>query len=278
MSVPAWKQASNGPRTRVLYGSLVDEPCGGLIVSTKVIGIDFKTATSEARSLSETDSRLCLFKLNILGDRLPAATIRFKCLESNMDMGSGFYMGYEISKSEKLHYIRAEIPSTRPNQIREKTIILSFPTNESRLVEFGIDFVGLIEDPAPLALCQILNLTIRPRTDAESSWTIHSVRLTERGNSSDHDRRLAWNYSGSDDVTVTGLPCSTTTGPFSHFAVIVSGKECGRAYCTEYPIYSGDFDECNDQGAEVSIHGRLFGGGEIASLPLQLSSDEVGAL
>ena len=255
----------------------MDEPPGGIVVNTKVIGIDDKTVPFGAPSLQETQSRLCLFKLNILGDRSPAATIRFRWLEPNMGAGSGFYMGYKTSTSEKLCYVHAEISSPRPDRVREKTIILSFPTAESCLVEFGVFFVGLIENPKPLALCQILNLTIRPGTQAESSWIIHGVRLTERGHAPDH-RRLAWKCSGSDDLRLTGLPWSKTTGPFSHFGVIVDGKECGRAYCTEFPIKREDFDGCNGDMVEVFIRGRLFGGGEIASLPLQLLRNEIWAL
>ena len=278
MSVPEWEQAPTRPQTRVLYGELVDEPSRGIIVNTKIIGIDDKTVPFRAPSLQDTQSRLCLFKLNILGDRSPAATIRFKWLEPNIDVGSGFYMGYKNSKSEKLCYVHAGISSPRPNQIQEKTIILSFPTAESCLVEFGVCFVGLIEHPKPLALCQILNLTIRPGTQAESSWTIHGVRLTERGNAPDHDKRLAWRCSGSDDLKLTGLPWSTTTGPFSHFSVIVDGKECGRAYCTEFPIHCEDFDGCKGAMVEVFIRGRLFGGGEVDSLPLQFSRHEIWAI
>ena len=279
MSVPEWEQASTRPRTRVLYGELVDEPSGGIIVNTKIIGKDDKTVPFRALSLQERQLRLCLFKLNIVGDRSPAATIRFRWLEANMDVGSGgFYMGYEISKSEKLYYVHAEISSPRPSQVREKTIILSFPTAESRLVEFGVFFEGLIEHPQPLALCQILSLTIRPGTQAESSWTIHGVGLKERGSAPDQDTRLAWKCSGSDDLRLTGLPWSTTTGPFSHFGVLVDGKECGRAYCTEFPIHREDLDGCKGDMVEVIILGRLFGGGEIASLPLQLSRNDIWAL
>ena len=255
----------------------MDEPPGGIVVNTKTIGIDNKTVPFGAPSLQETQLRLCLFKLNILGDRSPAASIRFRWLEPNMEAGSGFYMGYKTPKSEKLCYVHVEISSPRPDHVREKTIILSFPTAESCLVEFGVFFVGLIETPKPLALCQILNLTIRPGTQAESSWIIHGVRLTERGNAPDH-RRLAWKCSGSDALRLIGLPWSTTTGPFSHFSVIIDGKECGRAYCTEFPIQREDFDGCKGDMVEVVIRGRLFGGGEIASLPLQLLGNEIWAL
>ena len=256
----------------------MDEPSGGIVVTTKIIGIDDKTVPFRAPSLQETQLRLCLFKLNMLGDRSPAANIRFRWLESNMDVKSGFYMGYEISKSEKLHYVHSEIFSPRPNQVRGKTITLSFPTAESRLVEFGVFFAGLIDYPKPLALCQILNLTIKPTTQAESSWTIHGVKVTERGNAPYNDTRLAWKYSGSDDLRPTDLPWSTTTGPFSHFRVVVDGKECGRAYCMEFPIHREDFDGCKGDVVEVCIRGRLFGGGEIASLPLQLPRNKIWAL
>lgn len=279
MSVPTWEQASDGPPTRVLYGQLPDEPPGGLIVNTKIIGRDEKTAFLEVKDLRSpkgTHYRLCLFKLNMVADESLAATIRFKSLAASMDVASGFYMGYNIPNSEKLCYIHVETSSPRPNQIQDKTIMLSFPTADSCLVEFGVYGLGLVEDPKPLALCQILNLTIRPRNQAESSWTIHGVRVTERGSSPYHDKRLAWKWSGSDGSEAACLPWSKTTGPFSYFDVLIGGKELGRAYCMEISIHGGDFDGCKGESVDVVIRGRLFGGSEITSLPMQLLWDEPG--
>ena len=245
------------------------------MVKTKIIG-DEKTAPFEACDLKRTNSRLCLFNLNILGDRSLAATIRFKRLGPNKDVESGFYMGYKTSKAEELCYTHVEASSPRLNLTEEKTIMLSFPTHEARLVEFGVYCLGLIAYPKPMALCQVLNITIKPSNQAKWSWTINNVRVMERGKSPDHDKRLAWKLNGPDDSNLTGLPWSKTTGPFSHFHVLVDGKELGRAYCTEFPIHNEDFDECKGEEVEVVIRGRLFGGSEIASLPLQLARDEVG--
>lgn len=275
VSVLAWELASKGPATRMLYGKSLDEPPGGLIVETKIIGMDEPTASFEARSQKRTYTRLCLFKLNMLGDRSLAASIRFKCLGQNKDFASGFYMGYKISQSEELFYTHEEVSSPRPNLAEEKTIMLSFPTAEARLVEFGAYCLASITDPKPVALCQILDITIKPPSQTESSWTINSVRVMVRGNSPDYDERLAWKLNGSDDSKITGLPWSKTTGPFSHFDVLVDRKELGRAYSTEFPIHTEDFDECKGEGWEVVVRGRLFGGSEIASLPLQLSRDRV---
>ena len=278
MSVPAWEQASNGPLTRVLFGRFSEEPSGGLIVNTKVIGMDENNVSIELHSLKEKHSRLCLFKLNMLADGSLSATIRFKCLTANMDVASGFYMAYNVLKTEKLCYIYEEMSSPRPNRVQNKSIILSFPTAESRLVEFGVYGLSLIKDPKPLALYQILNLTIKPRSQTESSWTIDGVRVTERGDPPTLVKRLAWKWSGSDDPDLTCLPWSKTTGPFSYFSVMVRGNELGKAYCTEFPLHSEDFAECEGEGVELVIRGRLFGGSDIASLPLQLSRDDIGVL
>lgn len=279
MSLPAWEQASDRPPTRVLYGELPDEAPGGLIVNTRIIRMHEKTALFESwgsHPQRGTHFRLCLFKLNMLADESLAATIRFKCLEASTDIAPGFYMGYIISDSEKLCYIHVEISSPRSNQVQDKTIMLSFPTADSRLVEFGVYGLGLIEDPKPLALCQIFNLTIKPGGQAESCWTIVGVRVTKRGRSPDHEKRLAWKWSSSDDSRPAFLPWSKTTGPFTYFDVMISGKELGRAYCTEFPIHSEDFDGCKGEEVEAVIRGRLFGGSEVASLPIQLSRDEFG--
>ena len=279
MSVPAWEQASNGPLDRVLYGELTDEPPGCLVVSTKTIGIDENNAPFEPRSQKGTISRLCLFKLHMIADGSLAATINFQRLDANMDGALGFYLGYRPPDSKKPGFIYVEIPVTYSNDVQDKTIMLSFPTANSHLMELGVYGLDLIGDPKPVALCHIFSITIKPRSQAASSWTISDVRVADRGDSSPHDKRLVWKWSGSNESAHAFLPWSKTTGPFSYFGVMVGGTELGRAYCTEFPIHSEDFRECGGEGAvEVIIRGRLFGGGEVASVPLQLSRDTLGFL
>lgn len=248
-------------------------------MNTKIIGIDKKIASSEvwgSGSLKRSPYRLCLFKLNMTADGSLAATIRFKCLEASLNIASGFYMGYKISDPKDICYKHVETSSPRLDLVQDKTIMLSFPTADSRLVEFGVYGLGLIEEQKPLALCQILNLTIGLRNEAELSWIIDDVKITVRGSPPNHVRRLTWKWSGSNDSDRACLPWSMTTGPFSYFDVMFGGKELGRAYCMEFPIYSEDFDGCKDEGVQALIRGRLFGGGEIVSLPMQLSREEVG--
>ena len=57
---------------------------------------------------------------------------------------------------------------------------------------------------------------------------------------------------------------------------MMGGKELGRAYCTEFPIHSEDFHGGEGKRTEVIIRGRLFGGGEIISRPMQLSMGDLG--
>ena len=279
MSVPDWEQASDGPQTRVLYGELPDEPPGGIIVNTKIIGKDEKTAfleTSSSGSGSIACYRLCLFKLNMIANRSLAATIRFTCLEAVIEVAFGFYMGYTVSDSENLSYDHVGNISTFQGQVQDKTIMLSFPTAGSRLVEFGVYGMGLVEDPNPLALCRILNLTIKPESQIKSTWIVDHVRVVERGTSPYRDQRLAWNWRGSGCSEAACLPWSKTTGPFSYFDVMMGGKELGKAYCMEFPIHSEDFHGCEGTRTEVIIRGRLFGGSEIISRPMQLSRGDLG--
>ncbi|KAM0805257.1 hypothetical protein BDR22DRAFT_387215 [Usnea florida] len=279
MSIPDWEQASEGPQTRVLYGELPDEPPGGIIVNTKIIGKDKKMAFSEmisSGSGTRARYRLCLFKLNMIANRSLAATIRFTCLEAVIGVALGFYMGYTVSGSETLFYDHVGILSSFLGQVQDKTIMLSFPTAGSRLVEFGIYGMSLVEDPNPLALCRILNLTIKPQSQVESTWIVDHVRVVERSTSPYRDHRLAWDWSGSGCSEAACLPWSKTTGPFSYFDVMIGGNELGKAYCMEFPIHSEDFHGCEDTRTEVIICGRLFGGGEVISRPMQLSRGDLG--
>ena len=277
--MPDWERASDGPQTRVLYGELPDEPPRGIIVNTKIIGKDEKTAflgMNSSGSCSRARYRLCLFKLNMIANRSLAATIRFTCPEAVIGVALSFYMGYTVPDSESLSYDYVGILSSFPGQIHDKTTMLSFPTPGSRLVEFGVHGMGLVEDPNPLALCRILNLTIKPESQVESTWIVDHVRVVERGTSPCRDQRLAWNWSGSNCSLAACLPWSKTTGPFSYFDVMMGGNELGKAYCMEFPIHSEDFHGCEGTRTEVVIRGRLFGGGEIISRPMQLSGGDLG--
>lgn len=59
------------------------------------------------------------------------------------------------------------------------------------------------------------------------------------------------------------FPWSSTTGPFSHFIVTISGKEAGSAFGLEFAVLKED---CSDlDQVEVTIMGKLFGGATVSS-------------
>lgn len=89
---------------------------------------------------------------------------------------------------------------------------------------------------------------------------------------------MGWTWVGScyNKPRSIDLPWSNATGPFSHFVVVVGGKEIGEAYCNEFPLQKSDFDLIEAGGdVEVVIRGTLFGGGEVSSIPILLGGQAI---
>ena len=160
------------------------------------------------------------------------------------------------------------------DRLGDNSIALKFEHAESHLVEMGAFCEDVnVDSEGPLELCQVLNITIRPKSPAPLVWSIKEVRMTKRENAVAIQNRLTWTWSGMHDSNPLGLPWSKTTGPFSHFVVICGGRELGRAYCTEFPLQQSDFGHCEWEGEDVEfvIDGILFGGGKISSGPVSIA-------
>lgn len=266
----------------ILYVELPDEPNQGLMLKTKVLikGKVISGAPCEdAHGQGGPDSSLCLFKLNMPADAPRTLTVTFLCCNKAKDMEFGFYTAYTIPNSNTLEYVRSAISFENCNQMQNKNIEFGHRCPLSRLVEFGMYFFTGVEYQEPLALCQLFNITIKPKSEANPVWTIGGIRLMHRCRAQFVDRRIRWDWGGSvgDNERSTGLPWSRTTGPFSYFTVTLGGKTLGRAYCTEYPVWSQDFGSVEDDKIEAVICGHLFGGGEVTSLSTWISQSEEAA-
>ena len=276
--VPAFKKLNDGPPVRILYGDLTDQPSQGLMVATKVIGSTGKLLTLQdqhrATPIKEFP-RLCLFKVNMPADGSLEATVQFKQSRASRSMGSGFYVAYGSSSFGSIEYHYSKMAYGDHNDTQVANIEIRAARAGFCLLELGVyceDYMGAM---SPVTLCQIFNLSIKPKNPVQSSWTIGKIRIIERTEAPDVTTRITWNWTGPIASWPTELPWSKTTGPFSHFVISARGKQLGQAHCMEYLLKQGDLDGSTEE--EIDVYGILFGGGKVSSLPFTFPSTAFGA-
>ena len=220
-------------------------------------------------------SRLCLLKLNMPADGTLEGIITAG-EPTSLQANWGFYTVFTRPPSQGLDYNYWSYGKF--GRLGNISIALKSEHAHSRLVELGFYCKGLhSNNVGPLELCQILNITIRPRDPVPLVWNIIDIQVAEPANASTTQKRLTWAWRGMRDSKPFGLPWSKTTGPFSHFVVVCGSKELGRAYCNEFPLQQSDFEDCEWEGedVEVVINGVFFGGGKTSSGPVVIPGSEV---
>lgn len=223
----------------------------------------------------EEASRLCLLKLNMPANGTLEGIITAR-KPTSLQANWGFYAVFTRPPSQGLDYNYWSYGKF--GRLGHISIGLKSEHAHSRLVELGVYCEGLhSNNVGPLELCQILNITIRPRDPVPLVWNIIDIQVAEPANAGAVQKRLTWTWSGMRDSKPFGLPWSKTTGPFSHFVVVCGSKELGRAYCNEFPLQRSDFEDCEWEGedVEVVIDGVFFGGGKASSGSVIIPGSEV---
>ncbi|EMD87582.1 glycoside hydrolase family 85 protein [Bipolaris maydis C5] len=106
----------------------------------------------------------------------------------------------------------------------------------TRIQELGVHLKGPISTALGKTL-QLLNITsvrIIPIStfQTSSSFSIDQIQLEKRGEGDCGRVQLVWSYKdyGRTDCEDNGIPCSKTTGPFSHFVIYTDRRMLGKAY------------------------------------------------
>ena len=286
MCASDWEELQLGSPTQVLYGELQYEHPPGLLALTRVLG-----KIEDGVSLEDINHqvslaypkpvvRLCLFKLNMRVVDTLEAVLEVKKLRAAQSVKVGFFAAYKLSGKRDLMYRYSEI--LRSTSIDSHHMNLDCQGDESRLVEFGVYCEKSRVISQPLQLLRIERLVISPNyRPMGHKFSVQSVHATRRGEGPYAEKRLAWQWRGLNNEWPDWLAWSKTTGPFSYFKIFVEEREVGRSYCTEFPLRTGDIEssEATGESIQVRICGVLFGGEEVASLPVMIAqSDLVSAI
>lgn len=228
-----------------------------------------------------------IFKLNLDASVPLVGYVAFKAFPLVAVTCTGFYLRFESFDSPRITNAASDLkkyPISHNGYSEEQTMNLDLgeSVKDLRIVDFGVFCKSLSDDLADLRVLSIYTVVFRPspselfvRTrNLSAPWTIEGVRIGDRRAGTNMESRLLWNWNGLKDGWPQGLPWSRTTGPFSSFSVTIADRTAGHAQCLEFPLHADDFDTeefASSCSAVVLVTGYLFGGGEIASAPVELS-------
>lgn len=228
-------------------------------------------------------TRLCLYKLNMPGDGSLSAVISFAKFTTSGTRG--FYTVYRGPQCERpelrYHALQFSKVSDSPGPpystktLDVATIQLQAQASESRLIEFGAFYQGGRLGEAPFEILAVKSVGIIPLAKIEHRFRIKDISVVQQDSGTDTGTQLVWQWEGSKDAWPEGFPWSSTTGPFSHFTIIIDSEEAGTAHCLGFPLRKGDYEKSKERVVVVSIHGHRFGGGTIESAPVRFSRDEL---
>lgn len=265
-----------------MYAQMIEGSLRGLVIKTKLLGKLGESNASSADLSTSPFSRLCLYKLNMSADDSLEAHIVHTGGETDPQVEEGLYCAYKNPLSNEVEYCQSSIQNCIDGQA-EMAIAIKSKAPGARLVEMGFYLSGPLEISQPIILCQLLNVTIKakqhPKVERDER-KIKNLRVIERGPTENPQRRLTWDLeepSVGGPAPSTGLPCSKTTGPFSHFIVSTKKRELGKAHCMEFCLWESDFKDAKQDTqefeVELIVRGILFGGGAIESAPTKIASD-----
>ena len=275
-----WQTLQQGPTEQILYGELHQDKISSLVVYTKALDIPNsdlgpKDAYCQQACVdSNLRLRMCLFKLRMPADGSLEAVLQYSKPQVTRSPKIGFFAAYQTA-NEGLEYRYSEISCEL--SIGSHRMSLGHAEVGSCLVEFGF-YCDRQPDIFHQELLIIKRLVISPaHVLGDYDFDISNIRAAQRGKESCNERRLAWQWRGSYQTWPIWLPRSETTGPFSHFTILIERREVGKAYCLEFPVLPDDLQSLgvSKEKVEVQIVGSLFGGEKIVSEIVTLQKSDL---
>lgn len=244
-----------------------------LRVMTKILGQrmdDHSRHSSWSRHHHTQDvkiMRLRLFNLNMPANDTLEACIYCERGRASNGVDVGLFVAYSSDESKEPIYRYQRANFTAVENSDEIKLSLHADNDKAHAVQLGAYFLGQIEAIEPLPLLDILSITIKPKLVDSRITTIEHIRTITRGQGTCKEKRLAWEWQGGRNTEIDGLPWSTTTGPFSHFIIMMANQELGSAYSLEFPLRENDYHAVGKNASDVDIcvKGFLFGGGCVSS-------------
>ena len=188
-----------------------------------------------------------LFKLAISCERPLRVQIRFRPLVADRQGCTipiiPFYLLFASGFSQRL---KSGIISDEGEHRIDEAI--DFRPIGSKHAE-GVTITGL-SVRVLYGMLEIYEVCIQPANSATNRYSVRDVRIEERGEGELRHSRLCWQVreqiseyrdcpverSRLADGTLDKRPWSETTGPFSHFRILIDSKEVGLAYALEYVL------------------------------------------
>ena len=210
MSAPDWESIV-GYSGRLLYGQLED---GVLSIRARLIPRVDSHADREAQVEARYDasrltiSRLGLFKVDMNEHRELHIIISYSGVTQTEPCTVGFYTGYQIKDAQQLEYGYHEIPQTKwsdaldasTRKCKATETVQLRPRSNARLVEIGVFCEDKYDSQEQCEILRLTSLTVQPPHDVGLDITIQDIRMTQRGEASNAEVRLAWSWDNG------GLP------------------------------------------------------------------------
>lgn len=251
--------------TRVIYGELDQGKRPYLRIMTKMLGCPQGDGGMDMSNRPQTKrvetTCLQLFKLSMPADESLEAKIEYQCNEGSKNINIGFFTAYTTGKSSSPVYKYQPVVYAQEKESCEVRLSLEFDAPKAHIVGIGAYYAEHIKNHETLSLVSVFSITIKNKTVLDDNFKIEDIRIVERRTLPKKEKRLAWSWQGSRERSVEGVPWSRTTGPFSHFIVMIDQKEMGTAYCLEFPLCAKE----DGRAMEVFIEGVLFDGKKIKS-------------
>ena len=259
----------------VLYIQATIEPC---LVEHAQISEPHVSLAGNGPIEVQMPLRLRLFKLDMTGDGSLYATIH--CTHFAASEVLGFYSTYQRPRSEELEHEYHEgclMKAPYISQAREVTVInLRGRSSECRLVEFGVFYQGCRPSQVSHSLIMMVeSILIAPSTKVDWNFRVQDVMAVAQEMDKGAERQLTWRWEGDRGEWLPDLPWSMTTGPFSHFDIVVNARELGTAYSLDFPLRREDCEIDGEEEVNILIVGHFFGGGMVSSAPIRLPREEL---
>lgn len=280
VSAPLWEDMSQMPPVGVIYGELEYDTRPYLKIMTKMLGTPLEDVNDRMYQSQHSQgtqiTSLRLFKLNMPANGSLVGSIEYECHQDSQAIIKGFFVALEFDKRNGLKYEYYPVAIAQ----HEKPCTLKFNiqsnTSNARLVEIGAYCARQIMNHQALTLIKIFSITIKRKTAARDNPTVVDIHIIERGKLPNQEKRLVWNWQGSEEASGSGVPWSPTTGPFSHFIVGINGRAAGVAHCLEFPLREEDYCLLGKKQTQIEIHiqGVLFDGSRCDSASRMIFTDE----
>lgn len=202
MSAAEWERIDQSPARQLLYGEYEDGALSIRVRTAGRVGSDVNSVEDMPYDSSRlTTNRLCLFKVDMAGDRNLQAILSYTNVPVRRSCIAGLYTAYQTGDAKQLDYRYYDLPLTRRSDVAKgelyttKIFQLRPSCPGARLVELGIFCQDMFYRQKQHEVVCLTSITIKPFHEEPLDITIENIRMTQRGQAPYAEIRLAWGWS-----------------------------------------------------------------------------------